>query len=633
MQYNIDFVIGALVVTGVTMAYYFLSPRLNDRQGNIFAAVGILLFVVSALDIVGVLLDGIASDAVLYAVNMVFLTSLNTLPALMLIYMIIISGKIDSMRLWHWCVILLPLGAVLYITVTSPIDGQGFFVSGRHYRPGPLSFSGFASCGVYILMALIVVYTARRRMTHRRLAAICAFTIIEPAALIFQYLHRNVLLTEFAASISLLIMYIAMQPSEEISDPVTNAYTMTATNTLAARYFSRRQHFTVFCYSVESLRRINDLYGEATANEFLKFIVRSLGQTFGGRVGRVYGGEFCVLTDRFRTPEETAAAAEKLPTVWKTDEYVISFEASKIILDSGTFQNPGEMQELMEFSLRFAKSMTGATTLLVDNRLRARYYRRQLVRVAVTDAIRENRVNVFYQPIVNASDGKIAAAEALARISDMRLGSISPAEFIPIAEQSGLILSLGKCIRAKVWELISEYDIRAGGVEHISINLSALECAQRPVMEAILREESLAGAGKGLIHLEITETAAVTSEEVLAENMKMMRDNGFAFQMDDYGTGYSSMSNLILLPFDVVKIDRSIINMAEDERRGSLVRRMIFPFHGYGIKVICEGIETEEQAQMVRSWGADYIQGYLYSRPLPPEAFIEYAKLKKRSLG
>jgi EAL domain-containing protein (putative c-di-GMP-specific phosphodiesterase class I) len=237
---------------------------------------------------------------------------------------------------------------------------------------------------------------------------------------------------------------------------------------------------------------------------------------------------------------------------------------------------------------------------------------------------------VFYQPIVNASDGKIVAAEALARISDIRLGAISPAEFIPIAEQCGLILDLGKCVRSKVWELISNYDIRAAGVDHISINLSALECTQKSVMEDILREERLAGAGKGLVNLEITETAAVTSEEALAENVAMMRDNGFAFYLDDYGTGYSGMSNLISLPFDVVKIDRSIVNMAEDERRGKLVRRMIFPFHGYGIKVVCEGIETDEQAQMVRGWGADYIQGYLYSKPLPPEAFIKFANLKKR---
>lgn len=114
------------------------------------------------------------------------------------------------------------------------------------------------------------------------------------------------------------------------------------------------------------------------------------------------------------------------------------------------------------------------------------------------------------------------------------------------------------------------------------------------------------------------------------ENMAMMRNKGFAFQLDDYGTGYSSMSNLISRPFDVVKIDQSIINMAEDERRGTFVRRMIAPFHGYGMKVVCEGIETEEQAQMVRGWGADYIQGYLYSRPLPKESFIEFANLPKK---
>lgn len=200
----------------------------------------------SALDIVSVLLDGNFSDTVLYAVNMAFLAGLNTLPVLVLIYMIIVAGKLDGMRPWHWCLMLLPLGVEFYIIVTAPINRQGFFVSGGHYRQGPLALSGYIACILYTLISLAVVYRGRKQMTHRRLVAINAFAFIEPAALILQYLNRNILLTEFAASLSLLIMYIAMQPCEEISDPVTGAYTMNATNTLAAQYFSRHQHFTVF---------------------------------------------------------------------------------------------------------------------------------------------------------------------------------------------------------------------------------------------------------------------------------------------------------------------------------------------------------------------------------------------------
>jgi len=631
MRYNIDFVICSLVITTVTMGYYFFSPRLNDLQGKMFAALGLVLFAASALDIAAVLLDGLLFDAALYMVNMAFLLCLNGLPCLLLIYILVIVGKRGDLRWRHYVLILLPFAAEFLLLITSPVTGQGFYISNRHYSQGPLAFTAYAAAAVYILASLIVVLCSRKHMTGRRLWAILAFMAIQLPAAAMQYFNHALLLTEFAASISLLIMYISMQPSAEIADPITNAYNISAMTALVSHSYSHREHFLVFGYSVEGLRRINDLYGENRANDFLKFIVKSLGEVYGGKTARVYGGEFCVLTTRFHTPEEAAAAAEKLPAEWPTEKYTVTFESAKVVMDSETFQTPGEMQELLDFALRYAKKASGGAVLVVDSTLRAKYYRRQLVRRAVTDAIREDRVNVFFQPIVTAGEGEVAAAEALARITDMQLGPIPPAEFIPIAEQSGLILDLGRCVRKKVWQLIGDYDIRAAGVDHISVNLSAVECTQKSVMETILAEQERTGAGTGLVHFEITETAAVASEEALEDNMALMLHNGFAFQLDDYGTGYSSMSNLISLPFDVVKIDRSIVTMAEDERRGKLVRRMIAPFHGYGIKVVCEGIETMEQAQMVRSWGTDYIQGYLFSRPLPPEAFIKFAGLKKRN--
>lgn len=632
MRYNIDFVICALVITVVTMTYYYCSTRLNDRQGKMFALLGIVLTLACALDIATVLLDGRASDVVLYVVNMAFLLCLNVLPCLLLVYMLTITGGI-SLNGWKVrTLIWLPFAVEFALLIMSPVNGRGFYIENRHYSQGPCAFTAYAAAAAYIAASAVVAVRARKHFPSRRFTAVMVFIIIELSAVAVQYFVPKALLTEFAAALSLLIMYVSMQSPEQISDPVTNAYNMAAMNTMVAERFSRREHFIIFGYSVDGLRQINELYGETVANDFLKFIVRELSSAFGGSTARLYGAEFFVLTDTVRTAAQAQEAADKLPGVWNSGKYEIDFTAARVILDSGTFHSASEMLELMDFAIKYARSGENAPLVIVDGEVREKYYRREQVKSALRDAVNEGRVQVFYQPIVEASTGRINAAEALVRISDPKLGALLPSEFIPIAEQSGIIIELGKCVREKVWELLREYDIRAAGLDHICVNLSALECTQRSVMEAILEEQRRAGTESGLMDLEITETAAIASEDALYDNMALMRENGFTFHLDDYGTGYSSMQNLISLPFEVVKIDRSIVGMADDERRGRLVRRMIFPFHGYGIKVVCEGIETEAQSRMVRSWGTDFIQGYYYSRPLPQEAFLKFAGIRARSI-
>lgn len=174
---------------------------------------------------------------------------------------------------------------------------------------------------------------------------------------------------------------------------------------------------------------------------------------------------------------------------------------------------------------------------------------------------------------------------------------------------------------------MKHYDIRKAGLDHISVNLSAMECTQQSVM-TIVEEAEQARLEEGLMDFEITETAAISSIGVLAARMERMRERGFSFHLDDYGTGYSGITNLITLPFSMVKLDKSILNLAEDTVRGGLVKGMIAPFHDYQIRVVCEGVETPAQVHMVTGWGVDYLQGYFYSKPLSREDFLKFAGIR-----
>ncbi len=514
--------------------------------------------------------------------------------------------------------------AVLYST---PLQNSIFSVETRRFLAGSLLFSLCIVGLLYIVFSAAALCFPLKRVPARRRVAFYILTVIIFAAFAVQYYRPEYQVLNFASAISLLLMYVAMQSSAEISDPLTKAYNYTAFLTIVSEYLERKKHFFILGYSVNELRRINKIYGEQRGNELLKRIAHTLGEA--GEVARIYGNDFYVLLKDAANIESAVEYADSLPSAWSSESYEIPVGASKVILDSADFGSGEFLLEFMEFTVRTCKEQGEVQTLAVNNEHIRKYHRREQVKAAVARAVREDGINVAYQPIVDAYSGHVVAAEALARITDPELGVIPPGEFITVAEQSGLILELGKRVREKVWRLLSEYNIRGAGINHISVNLSSIECVQMAVMEDILKEAEFYGVTPGSIAFEVTETAAVSSKDILAFNLNMMRTKGFEFHLDDYGTGYSSMTSLISLPFSVIKFDKSIMRLAMEPQRGDLVKSTIYPMHGYGVKVVLEGIETEEQAEKARTWGVDYLQGFLYSEPLFKTAFLEYACISK----
>jgi EAL domain-containing protein (putative c-di-GMP-specific phosphodiesterase class I)/GGDEF domain-containing protein len=474
------------------------------------------------------------------------------------------------------------------------------------------------------------MFVSGRRLKLRRRFAVVTLVSFNITAVAIQYFFPKYLVIDFAAALSLLLMYITMQSSSEISDPLTKAYNYNALVSLISENLNNRRHFIILGYSLSDVRHINEVYGETYGDELLIHTAQIL-NTLGGFTARIYGDEFCVLLERDITVEQFYDEVEKLPRVFKSGKYEIPVSASKVILDSSDFTSCPVLLELMDFAFRNNKKYGSEKTVIVNQILIQKYNRREKVCAAVARAVGEKNINVVYQPIVDAYTGKVIAAEALARLNGPELGPIPPDEFITIAEQNGLILDLGKCVREKVWKLLSEYDIREAGINHISVNLSSVECTQKAAMEKILEEAERYSIEPGLIAFEVTETAAVASKDILAFNLNMMRSKGFEFHLDDYGTGYSSMSNLISLPFSVIKFDKSIMKLAMEPQRGDLIKHSIAPMHGYGIKIVIEGIETEEQAEKARGWKVDYFQGFLYSEPLPQNIFLEYACIMKKT--
>ena len=177
----------------------------------------------------------------------------------------------------------------------------------------------------------------------------------------------------------------------------------------------------------------------------------------------------------------------------------------------------------------------------------------------------------------------------------------------------------------KVFRFMKENNLAKLGIEYIEVNLSVVQCMQSELANSVLTIMDRYGIEKKMVNLEITETVATNSPKVLLKNMKILSDNGVTFSMDDFGTGYSNISAIAAMPLDIIKLDKSLIDMAYSSQRGKeILMGAVTMVDRMGFKIVAEGIEEKEQFEMLREQGIDYIQGYYFSKPLPEKEFLEY---------
>ncbi|MGE0075353.1 MAG: EAL domain-containing protein, partial [Sphaerochaetaceae bacterium] len=234
---------------------------------------------------------------------------------------------------------------------------------------------------------------------------------------------------------------------------------------------------------------------------------------------------------------------------------------------------------------------------------------------------------VLYQPIFETQTLNIYSAEALARIDDPALGPISPAEFIPIAETSGLIIDLTYMILRKVCLLWKELAANPSHLSRIAINLSAINFLE-PSMEkhllGVIREN---GVSPRNIKFELTESVIVESFDRVKEAMDHMAANGISFSLDDYGKGYSNLEYLVNLPFSTVKVDKSIVQACQ--KNYTLIESIMLMLTSMGKKIVAEGVETEQQLALLSEAGATRVQGFLFAKPMPGSDLIDHIKQRK----
>jgi len=378
--------------------------------------------------------------------------------------------------------------------------------------------------------------------------------------------------------------------------------------------------------NIDHFKAVNDSEGHAVGDKVLRKIAERLSETVGssGIVARLGGDEFTVLMPSVGVPHEAADLARAIVKVIG-EPIVFGRKSIKLSTSIGIAVAPGDgrttdaIMNNADLALLRAKSEGRGTYHFFEAGMDATLQRRRALETGLRDALANNGLSVVFQPIVSLETNAIVAAEALMRWDHPTLGPISPVEFIPIAEETGIIHAIGG------WILDAAAKAAAQWPSHVrvAVNLSPIQFKGPDLIATIEAALGAANLDAGRLELEITESLLLENSQSNLDMLLAVRRLGVRVAMDDFGTGYSSLSYLRAFPFDKIKIDRSFMaDVATKADSRAILGAMISLGNNLGMTTVAEGVETTEQLAVVRAEGCAQVQGYFFSPPVDGAAML-----------
>ncbi|MBX6362297.1 MAG: EAL domain-containing protein [Gemmatimonadetes bacterium] len=388
-------------------------------------------------------------------------------------------------------------------------------------------------------------------------------------------------------------------------------------------------HFAVLFLDLDRFKVINDSLGHLAGDELLVGVARRLEASVrpGDTVARLGGDEFAILLFEIEEVEDADRIAERIHERLKephalAGQTVFTTASVGVALGSAEYERPEELLRDADTAMYRAKQLGGVQHQVFDHTMHAEAMALLRLETDLRRAVEEEEFDVFYQPIVSLDTGALVGLEALARWRHPTRGLVMPAEFIPLAEETGLIVPLGRWVLDAACRRMADWRARYPQARTLtlSVNVAAKQLAQRDLVEHI--EELVRTLGlAGILRLEMTESALVANPEGAIAAFRRLRQAGVELCIDDFGTGYSSLSHLHRFPVDMLKIDRSFVErLGRDESNRQIVGAIVALAGALGIEAIAEGVETPQQRDELRALGSRTAQGFLFSPPLAATA-------------
>lgn len=496
------------------------------------------------------------------------------------------------------------------------------------YQFGPAVIIAYAYELFYIVSCLIFTFYHRKYMDPKRRNSVW---IVLAACFVIGVIKQFYPQCPFAGyilALSTLFMYMRLENPEDNIDKISGCFTTDAFLSYMKEVISQNKKCALISITFDDFRFVNDTFGVEIAKRIIQMVARFLESLKGDIVFCSSNLEFTAIFGNFRDMLEALDKIEqRFKKPWALFGIDVEINLSVgicYLTDCSLISEPQQLADTVHYFSKECLRRGKGTVIPINEEELLKKQEIDDAETILRWALKEEKIDVFYQPIYSMKEKRYVSAEALVRIFDENNICISPELFIPIAERNGLILELGMIVFEKVCAFMQQEQLLNKGIQYVEINLSVVQCMRDSLAQELLQIMDKYKIEPHTINLEITETAAINSEKILLQNMEQLIRENVTFSLDDYGSGYSNLSYVVELPLSIVKVDKSLVwSACVNERASVAMEFAVSMIQKLGMKVLAEGVENIEQYQEMERLNIDFIQGFFFSRPVPPDTFID----------
>lgn len=616
-----------LVILSIIMAFYKGQKKLGLNTGKAFIAIWLITVISLLLDIASVIVLSFPNIVPITATVIVckaYLISIVWEALFALSYVCIdVFKRRGTWARWERHIGYVALADVLLVIILR-MDIPDIKLG--TYTYGPAVYATYIFGFTVVVATFIIASVWKSALNEKRRMGVLVWCTLWVLTSIVQFFFKNLLIVGFTSVIGLLIIFIILENPEINLDKETGFFNLNAFFEYMKQLQVANEDVSILCIEYDSNRNGSMSYEvERLVN---KQIVDFIGELPKATVFRSSSLEYMLIFSQAEYAEAAISLIEKrFENPWG-DEHLRMISVDLYFLESTEeVQRAEDVMPIFQYAKQNRTDIGNDSNIRITDDVVDQMYADRMMENEIVEALAEDRVEVFYQPIYSVKDQSFACAEALVRIRDREGNIIPPGMFIDIAEKRGLIIRLGEQVFRNVCKLLVEEKPQQYGLRYIEVNLSVLQCAYERLADDFIKIMKKYKVDPSLIVLEITESASIKEKNILLNNMRKLKAVGVKFALDDFGTGQSNLNYIVDMPVDVVKFDSSMTNAYFENGTAKYVMDAAMQMiQGMDLEIVSEGIEEKQQYKMMKSLGIDYIQGYYFSKPVEDDKFIQFIK-------
>lgn len=632
--YNYDYLAASIAILLVIL-YFSLANRLGTIGSRIFNVAVIIAIADILLDIFSSILIEKKNPGLNYLTEIILTVFFILQIVIITVFLYYVQRQrrapVEELKKIMY-IVAVPFFCEILLIAGNFLTGYVFYIDSMGtYIRGPLFAVMYAYMAFAFILTIIVICMKKKEYTVQEQRIFITIITIATASFVIQFLMPEILITGFSIAISIMILVLTINNPYRHTDSLTGLYNMELLRSTVKESSIINRPLNLLYVEIVKLKHINNILGNDSGNSVVREIVeRILEITDISSLYRVESGKFVITS---ASVSEMLAGKEKLisafsqPVRVKNKNICISVG----ICDIAGAESAGSADEILsyaEYIIREKMRKKIAADIIIEGSGTAEtltgFRKSQELARFLDTAIEKDLFEVHYQPIYSLKEKRFVMLEALSRLKHPESGYISPEIFIKIAENSGSIVKLSELQLRRICRFIKENGSRLKGIYNVKVNISPYQLMDRDAAGSIIDIIREYDTDPSLLQFEITETAATEYSYGLSRKISEFRNAGITLCLDDFGSGYANLNTVMKLPFSMIKLDKSMLyDIAVNPKVSVFYHNIVDMLSNLGFSLVAEGVETEEQLEMISSYGVDYIQGYYFSKPLTEDAVLD----------